>query len=211
MQTRVFQLKLRTLNRGKAERLKVMQQAFTEAVHLHLATAYTLSKPTVTRLHTACYRAARDRFPLPASMIQQARDKALAIYRGIQTRKRQGKKTSRPRLQRSLPLRIAVENLRVFPQRGIARLTTPDGFLWLPIIIPHVWHVLCTLPHAVSELVRRGKDWYLMLAVKSEDVPAPDGPHFGLDLGVVNVAVLSGNSVSICSLMRVANPGFVSP
>jgi hypothetical protein len=34
-----------------------------------------------------------------------------------------------------------------------------------------------------------------LLAVKSEDVPAPDGPHFGLDLGVANLDVLSGPSV----------------
>ena len=195
MQTRVFQLKLRMLNRGKAHRLETMQQAFTDAVRLHLDTAYALPKPSVNSLHAACYHAARDRFPLPASIIQQARDKALAIYRGIQTRKRQGKKTSRPRLQRSLPLRIAVENLRVFPDKGMARLTTPTGFLWLPIIIPAAWRTLGALPHAVSEFVRRGKDWYLMLAVKSEDVPAPDGPHFGLDLGVANVAVLSGPEV----------------
>ncbi len=195
MQTRVIQLKLRMLNRDKTHRLEIMQQAFTDAVRLHLDAAYTRPHPSVSSLHAACYRAARDRFPLPASIIQQARDKALAIYRGIQTRKREGKKTSRPRLQHALPLRIAVENLRVFPERGMARLTTPHGFLWLPLIIPSVWRVRCVLPHAVSELVRRGTDWYLMLAVKSEDIPAPNGPHFGLDLGVAHVAVLSGPDV----------------
>src|SRR5262245_40601808 len=195
MQTRVFQLKLRTVNRGKAQRLATMQQAFTEAVRLHLDTAYTLPKPSVNSLHAACYHTARMRFPLPASTIQQARDKALAIYRNVQTRKRQGKETTRPRLQRLLPLRLATDNVRVFVEQGMARVTTPDGFLWLPIIIPTVWRTCCTLPHAVSELVRRGKDWYLMLTVKSEDVPAPDGPHFGLDLGVANVAVVSGPNV----------------
>ncbi len=34
-----------------------------------------------------------------------------------------------------------------------------------------------------------------MLAVKSEDVPASDGPHFGLDLGLANLAVLSGPGI----------------
>jgi IS605 OrfB family transposase len=172
-----------------------MQQAFTDAVRLHLDTARTLSKPSVNSLHGACYHTARERFPLPASTIQQARDKALALYRGVQTRARQGKKVSRPRLQRLLPLRLAAENLRVFVAQNMVRVTTPDGFLWLPLIIPAAWRVLCALPHAVSEFVRRGKDWYLMLAIKSEDVPTPDGPHFGLDLGVANVAVLSGPAV----------------
>ena len=195
MQTRVFQLKLRTLNRGKASRLERIQQAFTDAVRLHLNTAYGLPQPSVHSLHAACYRQARARFPLPASTIQQARDKALAIYRGGQTRQRQGKKTARPRLQRLLPLRLAAENLRVFVEPSMVRVTTPEGFLWLPVIIPDPWRALCALPHAVSELVRRGRDWYLMLAVKSEDVPAPDGPHFGLDLGIANIAVLSGPEV----------------
>jgi IS605 OrfB family transposase len=195
MQTRVFQIKLRTVNRGKEQRLVAMQQAFTDAVCLHLDTAYTLPKPSVNSLHAACYHTARERFPLPASTIQQARDKALAIYRGVQTRKRQGKKTSRPRLQRLLPLRLAAENLRMFVEQRMVRVTTPNGFLWLPVIIPATWRALCALPHAVSEFVRRGQDWYLMLAIKSEDVPAPDGPHFGLDLGVANVAVLSGPEI----------------
>src|SRR5207237_2009584 len=111
------------------------------------------------------------------------------------TRKRQGKKASRPRLRRLVPLRVAAENLRVFAERSMVRVTTAQGFLWLPVIIPAAWCALCTLPHAVSEFVRRGRDWYLLLAVKSEDVPAPDGPHFGLDLGVANIAVLSGPDV----------------
>ena len=34
-----------------------------------------------------------------------------------------------------------------------------------------------------------------MLAVKTEEVPGHDGPHFGLDLGLANLAVLSGPGV----------------
>jgi len=32
-----------------------------------------------------------------------------------------------------LPSRLAVENLRIFPARNVACVTTPDGFLWLPL------------------------------------------------------------------------------
>lgn len=195
MQARVLQLKLKTPNRGKAERLAQMQQEFTEAVRFHLDTAYSIPKPSVSSLHTTCYREARERFPLPASTIQQARDKALSIYRSVRTRQREGKKSSQPRIRRLLPLRLAVENMRVFPERNVLRLTTPDGFLWLPIIVPDVWRELMTLQHAVSEIIRRGSDWYLMLAIKSEDVPAFCGPHFGLDLGLANTAVLSGPDI----------------
>lgn len=190
-----MQLKLRTPNRTKTERLLNMQQTFTDAVRFHLDTAYSLAKPTVTSLHSACYRQARERFALPASTIQQARDKALSIYRSVRTIRRNGKKASQPRITRLLPLRLAVENLRVFADRNVVRVTTPDGFLWLPVIIPKTWRSLVGLPHAVSEIVRRGDDWYLMLAVKSEDVPHSNGPHFGLDLGIANLAVLSGPGV----------------
>ncbi len=188
-------MKIRTPNRGKAERLSHMHQAFTEAVRLHLDVAYSRPKPSVSSLHAACYRDARERFALPASTIQQARDKALSIYRSVRARRFRGKKAPRPHIRRVLPLRLAVENLRVFADRGVVRVTTPDGFLWLPLIIPDVWRERVALPHAVSEIVHRGSDWYLMLAVKSEDVPASDGPHFGLDLGLANLAVLSGPGI----------------
>jgi IS605 OrfB family transposase len=77
------------------------------------------------------------------------------------------------------------------------RLSTPEGFLWLPILIPSCFADTVACPHAVSEIVRKGKDWYLMLAVKAEDVPSPQGerPRFGVDLGLANIAVLSGPGV----------------
>ena len=100
-----------------------------------------------------------------------------------------------PKLRRLLPLRLAVENLRVFADQGVVRVTTPEGFLWLPVLVPDAWQHLINLPHGVSEFVQRDKDWYLMLAVKTEEVPGQDGPHFGLDLGLANLAVLSGPGV----------------
>ena len=195
MQTRVLKLKLRTPNRDKANRLAHMQHAFTDAVRMHLDAACNLPKPSVSSLHAACYQQARQRFALPASTIQQARDKALSIYRSVQARRRKKRKTSQPKLRRLLPLRLAVENLRVFPDRNMARISTPDGFLWLPVILPDLCRNLACLPHAVSEIVQRGQDWYLLLAVKTEDVPSQDGPHFGLDVGLANLAVLSGPGV----------------
>ena len=105
-----------------------MQQAFTDAVRLHLDVVYTLSKPSVSSLHAACYHAARDRFPLPASfpVIEQARDKALAIYRGIRARQTTGEEDLRVLICNAFcRCGLSVENLRVFPDKGMARLTTP--------------------------------------------------------------------------------------
>ena len=195
MQSRVLQLRVRTPNRGKARRLDQMRQDFTEAVRLHLQTAYALPRPSVTSLHAACYKQARKQFALPASTLQQARDKALSIYRSVEARRKKGKKVSRPQIRRPLPLRLAAENLRFYPDRNVVRVSTPSGFLWLPVHVPDAWRELTALPNGVSEFVQRGQDWYLILTVKTEDVPSQDGPHFGLDLGLANLAVLSGPGV----------------
>jgi putative transposase len=90
-----------------------------------------------------------------------------------------------------------VENLRVFAEEAVVRITTPDGFLWLPVVVPEYFREAFYRPHVVFEIARKGDDWFLMLAVKSEDVPALQGerPHFGLDLGLANLAVLSGPGV----------------
>jgi hypothetical protein len=92
--------------------------------------------------------------------------------------------------RRTLPLRLAAENLRIFADKAAVRVTTPDGFLWLPLIIPAIHTEAIKLKHGVSEIVRKGKDWFLMLAVKRPDVPERDGehPHFGLDLGLANLS-----------------------
>ena len=192
MQTRVLKFKLRPLNRNKEVRLRTLKDVFTEAVRFHIGVIASLKTTSSNRIHHACYSEARTRFPLPAATIQQARDKALSAYRSYLDRKKKGRRSSVPVFRHALPLRLAAENLRIFPDRAMVRITTPDGFLWLPLIIPFVFKDAVRLPHAVSEIVQKDRDWYLMLSVKSEDVPALDGPHFGLDLGVANLAVLSG-------------------
>ncbi len=65
------------------------------------------------------------------------------------------------------------------------------------MIIPVCFAERIKFKHAVSEVVRKGKDWFLMLAVKSPDVPSLEGerPHFGVDLGLANLAVLAGPGV----------------
>ena len=65
-----------------------------------------------------------------------------------------------------------------------------------PFTAPHPEHVLLdALKRPTSTFVRRDRDWYLVLAVKTEEVPGHAGPHFGLDLGLANLAVLSGPGV----------------
>mgnify|MGYP001598349263 CR=1 FL=1 len=195
MQTRVLKLKLRRLNRTKEQRLRRLQETFTDCARFHLNRVLALKTTSAIEVHRDCYSKARNLFKLPASTLQQSRDKALAVYRGYLTARRNKRRVSLPSFHKALPLRLAAENIRFFPEKGVARVTTPDGFLWLPAIVPNVHKSAVKLPHGVSEIVQQGRDWYLMLAVKSEDVPTRDGPHFGVDLGLANVAVLAGPGV----------------
>lgn len=181
MQTRVLKLKLRLLNRAKQDRLSDMQARFTDCVRHHLSHIHSNPQDaSVKGLHAACYPPCRSLYNLPASVVQQARDKALAMYRSYRAKK----KGAFPVIRRLLPIRLAAENIRLF--RGCVRVTTTTGFLWLPI------HFQEIPQHGVSEIKNAGKDWFLMLAVRVEDVPSFDGPHFGVDLGICNIAVLSG-------------------
>ena len=199
MQTVVLKIKLRTLNRAKAARLELLVEEFSACVRFHWERIAILKTTDATEIHRDCYREARDLFPdLPASTVQQARDKASAAYRGYLNRKKRDRRAKPPTFRRSLPLRLAVENLKVIVDDGMVRVSTTAGFLWLPMIVPPCFEGRICRPHAISEIVRRGKDWYLMLAVKVEDVPNPEGerPQFGVDLGLANVAVLAGPGLS---------------
>lgn len=197
MSNAVLKVPIRNLNRVKEARLETMQTEFTGCVRFHLGRIEATGQTSSTALHHDCYREARDRFRLPASTLQQARDKAIAAHKSYRERRKRDRRARPPTFRRPLPLRLAVENLRLFPERGVVRVTTPDGFLWLPIVVPDAFKAEITRPHGVSEVVRKGRRWFLMLVIRREDVPAKeDGPHFGLDLGIAKLAVLAGPGVA---------------
>jgi putative transposase len=195
MQTIVLKLKLRLLNRKKAKRLLDLVDEYTNCVQFHLGFVLDLDSTNPTEIHRACYREARKRFSLPARMIQQARDKAIASYRSYLQRRKTDKRAKPPTFRKKLPVRLATGGFRLFPNQKMLRISTSEGFLWVPIIIPSCFSKEIKHPHCASEILYKGGSWYLMLAVKREDVPVPNNPqqpHFGLDLGLANTAVLAG-------------------
>jgi putative transposase len=198
MQIVVLKIKIRHLNHGKAIRLTALADEFTACVRFHWERISILKTTNTVVIHRDCYREARTRFPgLLSATLQQARDKAIAAYRGYLERRKRDRRCKPPTFRRSLPLRIAAGNLRIFAEKAVARINTPAGFLWLPMIIPPCFTGRIEFKHAISEVVRKGDDWFLMLAVKLPDVPVPDDerPHFGLDLGIAQLAVLGGPGV----------------
>jgi IS605 OrfB family transposase len=192
----VLKIALRTLNRAKADRLEAMRAEFTGCVRFHLERIEATGTTDATALHRDCYREARERFRLPASTTQQARDKAIQARKSYLQRKKRDGRARPPVFRRPLPLRLAAENLRVFADCRMIRVTTLDGFLWLPIVIADHHRADIARPHGVSEIVRKADRWFLMLTIRREEVPARGGgPHFGLDLGLANLAVLGGPGI----------------
>lgn len=48
-------------------------------------------------------------------------------------------------------------------------MTTPDGFLWLPITTPDAFREEISRPHGVSEVVRGGDRRFLMRVIEREE------------------------------------------
>jgi IS605 OrfB family transposase len=191
---RVLQLKLRRPNRAKAQHLDALQAEYTDCVQFHLQAIERLGTTSATVLHRTVYEEARKRFTLKAAMLQRARDKAIEAARSHRARLRQNRKATVPKINGHLPIGLATRVFRLFPERSVLRVSINDGYLWLPLEIPDMFRPLLQKPQAASELVKRGKDWYLHLTIRDEDVPVAEGerPVFGLDLGLANVAVLVG-------------------
>lgn len=196
-----MKLKLRRPSRWKEVKLEAMQRDFQACAQMHLDVIGELKITSATKLHHACYQTAKERFALPVVNVQRARDKAIEAYRSYRARVAKGKKAKPPTFQH-VPLGVGQRALAI--TNGCLRLSTDKAlnYLWLPIVQdPYHTPILDVLQggkarHGASEIHKRGGEWYLHLTVY-EDVPNTVENHtvFGLDLGVVNTAVLSGPSV----------------
>lgn len=198
MSVRVLKLKLRTVNRGKSDRLTAMQREYAACAQFHLEGIERLQTTNATALHRELYLPAKERFSLPVVNLQRSRDKAIETFRSYLARKAKGKRASVPRFGPGLPMGVGQRALAIVGRT--LRLSTEKAreYLWLPLVVderhaPWVDAVAAgTLKYGASELHRRGKDWYLHLTVY-EDVPntVENGVVYGLDLGVANTAVMS--------------------
>ncbi|HEY5596698.1 MAG TPA: transposase [Candidatus Bipolaricaulota bacterium] len=173
-----------------------LQTEYTACAQFHLNAIQDLGTHSATKLHRAVYQQARESFSLKAAMLQRARDKAIETWKSHVAWVRRGKRSSVPEFNGNMPIGLAERTFSV-TANGVLRVSTYDGFLWLPLFVQASARPYLFAKRRVSELVRRGKDWYLMLTVEDEDVPIQPGerPVFGLDLGLANTAVLVGSNV----------------
>lgn len=196
MTTTVLKLKLRTPTRCKHQRLLDYQNQFTRCVRFHLKHILRLQTTNQTVIHHETYQLARTLFDLPAHTTQQARDKAIASYQGYLNKRKKDKRTNPPAFNKPLPIRLAVGDFRLVD--STLRLSVKYiKYLWLPLIVPaHHQELIAKSKICVSELIYKGGQWYLHLALKREDVPmlevTKSTPRFGLDMGLVNIVTLTG-------------------
>lgn len=180
-----------------------MQAQYAGCCAFHLEACQRLETTNATKIHRETYQEAKVRFPaLPASSLQTARDKAISTQRGYSARVKKGKKAKPPTFNGHTPLAFHQDNLAVVERGGrfILRLSTSKArsWLWLPLERAEMHaDTLRDLKHGASELHRNRKgEWFLSLTVSSSDVPKREGEVvFGVDLGIVNHAVLSGPGV----------------
>ena len=205
MQARVLKLRLRQPNRWKRKRLEQMRAEYAACCAYHLEVVQRLETTNATKIHRETYQEAKRLFPnLPAVTLQTARDKAIAAQRGYLARKAKGKKARPPRFNGRTPLGLHQQALAIVERNGkfVLRLTTATRYswIWLPLEGATQWTETLrgvaarTVKHGASELHQdRQGNWYLYLTIYQPDVPVQEGGKvFGLDLGVVNHAVLVG-------------------
>ncbi len=201
-----MKVQLRPPNKGKEQTLRELQAAYAACAAFHLEGCQRLETTNATLLHRELYGEAKVRFNLPVVMIQRARDKAIEAQRSYLARKAKGKKANPPRFNGHTPLGVGQRSLAIVGSNGkfLLRLSTAEhrAYLWLPIVPDqHAAPLLSAVAsgsfkHGASELMERDGSWYLYLTIYEADVPKRDGEVvFGLDLGIVNHAVLSGPSI----------------
>lgn len=203
MSVRVLKIQLLPPNRGKASKLQEMQVAYAACAQFHLDGCQRLETTNASKLHRELYGEAKQRFDLPVVLIQRARDKAIESQRSYLARVTKGKKANLPQFKH-VPLGIGQRSLVIMERSGrfVLRLSTAEhrAYLWLPLTPDeHADPVLAdlasgVLKHGASELHRNRKgEWFLYLTVYEPNVPALEGDKvFGVDLGIVNHAVLYG-------------------
>lgn len=200
MQTTVS-LKIRLLapTTKKVQALAEMQSAYTKAVSLLLESAKEIDTTSLGKLHRKAYHAVRSEVPLPSESLRMALNQTCHIMRSWKARLKSGHNGEPSIIKRLQPIGVGQRGYRIVQdgERFVLRLTTVNGFLWLPLKAdayyrPYLETLAAGKVHqGDAKLAQEGGWWYLLLPTRRE-VPEASGTNFvGVDLGVANLAVVS--------------------
>lgn len=184
---------------SKRAALSAMQAEYTRAVSLLLESAKELDTTSLGRLHRESYHRIKGEVSLPSESLRVALNQTCHIMRSWKARLKRGCEAKPPVIKRLQPIGIGTRGYRIAQDgnRFVLRLTTANGFLWLPLksnayYRPYLEAVAAGKAHqGDAKLVEQGGRWYLLLPTRQE-VPEATGCNIvGVDLGVANLAVIS--------------------
>jgi len=197
---KTVKLKLFKPTKVKRELLLLLhenQRLLTEYVELieqHNTTCKSL-------LHKLTYSELRSAYKLPSAIVQSARDKAVEAYKSYKARKRGGRKASKPCFKKGVPARLDGRTFSIIETdnrfKYFASIATYNGRIFVPLLGQRYQYKYLAklfqgeLLQGAAELVRKGNEFYVYLAVKKQvSVPKLDESFtpIGVDLGVNNLS-----------------------
>lgn len=154
-----------------------------------------------TGLHKLTYEAFRKTSNLPSAIIQSARDKAIEAHKSYYSRKKRGMKANFPNFSNTAPVRLDSRTLAIKETdnkiKYFASLATGKERIHVPLLGHRYQHKYLSklmrneLQMGTAELLKKGDDFYLYLAVKKEAEPCrADGSltPIAVDLGLANLS-----------------------
>lgn len=179
----------------QAGALAETSRLFTQAFNAVCAYGLAHEEKNGVRLHHATYYACKAEAPTLVSDLHiQARVKATESIKSALTLKRQGRKVLVPHAT-SCPPRYNVHTYKISWDAQSVRLSTTQGRLTLPFTVPDYALPYTGYPTATADLIQRDGSWWLHIVV---DLPAPVvepiNDVLGVDLGIAQPAVTSGNA-----------------
>lgn len=195
----VAQLKLLP-SPDQANNLADTEMAFRSACNLTSGVAFASGKKTPAGLQPLVYRDIRSRFGLGAQSACLVVRTVCAAYTSARANKNF---RARPDFARTATV-YDLRNLSIDQGTRTASLWTTAGRAKMPYRLgPAQEGLLSSGKWKQADLVRRGGEWFLLVSVEVDDVPAGDCQDFiGVDLGVNNIASDSDGHVHSGSAVK---------
>ena len=212
--TKTVKVRLLEPNRNKEAALEATLEAFRDACTLFVRALEEAkvegSKRKLRRLlNGEIYRKVRDETKLPTVLVQNAADVAIEAYISYKDKKKKRRKASPPNFRRMKSFRVDKRGFNLIDSDNKYRFLISLRLLAGRVIIPleasdehYPYKMLDELMKGewslgsvtiIKRRKRKGKEWWAYIMIKKEvEVEIPDDPTpIGVDMGTVNLAVVS--------------------